>query len=468
MTTQSINTTTARNLATTTKTPPQMAAISPRWLLRLLPWVNVDAGTYRVNRVRVVGKFENKVPIRFDGDHTDLPPDALTAIPLFSKVEPAVREQMRARFADENYSRGDTLVEEGSDNDKLFILVAGRVELSRTGDSGEKLVLGVLASGDYFGEACLVGDVCSRGTAKALSNCRVLTLNKQSLNEALDQVPQLREKFETYMEELLCTRALANRYGEKALSLEACYEGETTLPEMWIDYEEKPREYPLSLVQTIVRMHTRISDLYNVPINQLREQVRLTVEGMKEMQEWQIINNPDFGLLNQAESWMRVQPRYGPPTPDDMDELLSRVWKKPAFFLAHPDAIAAFGRECTRRGVPPPTTQFFGCPVITWRGVPLIPCDKLDVARSHSGRGSGKTNIICMRIGEAEQGVVGLHQTGIPGEIMPSLSVRQMTIDQQAIASYLLTLYFSCAVLVPDALGVLENVEVGFYHEYER
>ena len=35
-------------------------------------------------------------------------------------------------------------------------------------------------------------------------------------------------------------------------------------------------------------------------------------------------------------------------------------------------------------------------------------------------------------------------------------------------ASYLLTLYFSCAVLTDDALGVLENVEVGYYHDYEN
>ena len=34
------------------------------------------------------------------------------------------------------------------------------------------------------------------------------------------------------------------------------------------------------------------------------------------------------------------------------------------------------------------------------------------------------------------------------------------------VASYLLTNYFSLAVLTDDALGVLENVEVGFYHDY--
>ncbi len=73
-----------------------------------------------------------------------------------------------------------------------------------------------------------------------------------------------------------------------------------------------------------------------------------------------------------------------------------------------------------------------------------------------------------MRIGEADQGVVGLHQAGIPGELSPSLSARLMGLDSLGVASYLLTLYFSCAVLTDDAVGVLENVEVGYYHDYDH
>jgi Phage capsid-like protein len=120
------------------------------------------------------------------------------------------------------------------------------------------------------------------------------------------------------------------------------------------------------------------------------------------------------------------------------------VWKKPAFFLAHPRAIAAFGRECTRRGVPPPTVQIFGSPFLTWRGVPLVATDKLLIDSADM------TNILLVRVGEAEQGVVELHQTGIPDEQQPGLSMRYMGMDQQAVASYLLTQYFSVAVLVED------------------
>ena len=105
---------------------------------------------------------------------------------------------------------------------------------------------------------------------------------------------------------------------------------------------------------------------------------------------------------------MRVKTRKGAPTPDDLDELISKVWKEPAFFLAHPRAIAAFGRECTRRGVPPPTVNIFGSPFLTWRGLPIVPTDKLAVK-------GDKTNILLLRTGEKKQGVVGLFQPGIPG-----------------------------------------------------
>ena len=46
----------ARNLATATVTVPQMTEITPRWLNKLLPWIDVDGGVYRVNRVAKAAK----------------------------------------------------------------------------------------------------------------------------------------------------------------------------------------------------------------------------------------------------------------------------------------------------------------------------------------------------------------------------------------------------------------------------
>lgn len=234
-------------------------------------------------------------------------------------------------------------------------------------------------------------------------------------------------------------------------------EGE--LPSTYVDYDEQPREYFLNAVSTVLDVHTRISDLYSSPHDQIKEQLRLTIETIKERQESELINNPDYGLLASVAEEQRVFPLTGAPTPDDLDELLSKVWKEPAFFLTHPLAIAAFGRECTRRGVPPPTVSLFGSQFITWRGIPLIPSDKVPVA-------DGKTKILLLRVGEKRQGVVGLYQPGLAGEQSPGLSVRFMGINRNAISSYLISLYCSLAVQVPDALAVLEDVEIGKFHEY--
>jgi hypothetical protein len=231
------------------------------------------------------------------------------------------------------------------------------------------------------------------------------------------------------------------------------------LPTGVSDYEAQPREYVLSSVTSTINVHTRISDLFRSPMDQVKEQLTLAVEKLKEKQEEELINNANYGLLTNADPEMRIKPRKDAPTPDDLDELISTVWKEPAFFLAHPKAIAAFGRECTKRGVPPPTTTLFGAPFLTWRGLPLIPSDKLKVVNN-------TTNILLMRTGERKRGVIGLFQPGIPGEVSPSLSVRMMGINQQGAAQYLLSLYCSAAVLTHDALGVLENVRVDQFHEY--
>jgi hypothetical protein len=235
---------------------------------------------------------------------------------------------------------------------------------------------------------------------------------------------------------------------------------EVDLPEIHVDYEEKPREYTLCAVTTVLDLQTRISDMYRSPHDQIKEQLRLIIEKVKERQESELINNSGYGLLHNVDPSMRIKPRKGAPTPDDLDELIAKVWKEPAFFLAHPRAIAAFGRECTRRGVPPPTVNIFGSPFVTWRGIPLVPSDKLAIKGE-------KTSILLLRTGEKKQGVVGLFQPGLPGEVMPSLSVRFMGINHRAIASYLISLYCSLAVLAEDAFGVLENVSVDQYHEYK-
>ncbi|WP_405164686.1 family 2A encapsulin nanocompartment shell protein [Nocardia sp. NBC_01499] len=234
---------------------------------------------------------------------------------------------------------------------------------------------------------------------------------------------------------------------------------ESLLPETFVDYETEPREYRLKPVHTVVNVHTRIADLYSNTHDQTAHQLRLSIEAVKEYQENELINSPDYGLIANVADKQRISTIAGPPTPDDLDTMIARVWKEPGFFLTHPEGIAAFGRECTLRGVPPMTVSLFGSQFLTWRGIPIIPSDKIPLAK-------GRTSILLIRPGETRRGVVGLYQPGLSGEQGLGLSVKFMGIDRRAIASYLMTLYSSLAILADDAVALLDGVEVNKFHDY--
>ena len=243
----------------------------------------------------------------------------------------------------------------------------------------------------------------------------------------------------------------------------------TEIPEGYVEYQQKPREYILNSISTIINVDTAVADVFSSPFDQTKEQLYLAIESLKERQESQLINNDDYGLLKNVSDSHRLTPISGAPTPDDLDDLISKVWKEPSFFLAHPRAIAAFERECTKRGVPPTTVSLYGGTFILWRGIPLVPTDKLlvDGVKNPKGKG-GKTNILLIRTGEARRGVVGLYQSGLQNEQSRGLSVRFRGVDNKGLASYLLSLYCSAAILADDALAVLEDVDVGEYYDYSK
>ncbi|MFJ2112062.1 MULTISPECIES: family 2B encapsulin nanocompartment shell protein [unclassified Streptomyces] len=450
---QSLGTDAARNLATTTKSAPQMQEITSRWLLRMLPWVQVQGGTYRVNRRLSYAVGDGRVTFVQTADRVAVIPAELGELPALRgyEEEPVLAELAR-RCEQREFAAGQVMAVSGDAADEVFLLAHGRVEKLGEGPYGDDAVLEVLADGSYFGEQALVdGEATWAYTARAATACTVLVLSRQDVRNLAEREDSLRAHLEAVA---AVPRQRTNKYGEAAIDLSAGHVGEAVVPHTFVDYEGAPREYELSVAQTVLKVHSRVADLYNQPMNQTEQQLRLTVEALRERQEHELINHREFGLLNNCDYGQRLQPHDGAPTPDDMDELLSRR-RGSKLFLAHPRAIAAFGRECSKRGIYPDSVEIGGHHVPAWRGVPIFPSNKIPISDART------TSIICMRTGEAEQGVIGLQQSGIPDEIEPSMSVRFMGIDDQAIISYLVTAYYSAAVLVPDALGVLENVEVG-------
>ena len=119
---RSVTTSVARNLANTTKTSPKMMSITPRWLLSLLPWVQVDGGTYRVNRTKVELSKAERIGVSIVGGAVSFPPETLRSVPLFSKLPDSIVGRMASRFKTEEVSLGNKLLVEGEDLSKFFII----------------------------------------------------------------------------------------------------------------------------------------------------------------------------------------------------------------------------------------------------------------------------------------------------------------------------------------------------------
>ncbi|MER5215704.1 family 2B encapsulin nanocompartment shell protein [Streptomyces sp. NPDC002838] len=448
----------ARQLATTTKTTPQMRGITPRYLLRALPWVDVESGVFRVNRRRTYVLGDDRISTHTDGGSPRIIPGDLRELPYLREADDALLAELAGAFTEVTFESGEMLTQDGDTHDRLWVLVQGRAEKRSSGRYGEDALLEVIGDGQFFDLGAWTRAEPMPYRVKALTPGVALCVERSVLTGLCERDAALQEALDAYL-----TTGEVMAGVEVPVDLSAGHDGEPDLPGTFVDYEDTPREYHMTLAQTVLRVHTRVSDLYNGPIDQTRAQSNLTIHALRERQEASLLNHPQFGLFSNVAPGQRVQSRTGSPTPDDLDELLSRVWKHPGYFLAHPKAIAAFGRECTRRGVPPVIDNRFGSPLLTWRGVPLLPSDKV---RFSGGGGIGTTEILLMRVGEAEQGVVGLRPAKVNDEVEPGLSMRNMGVDQKGITSYLMTAYFNAAVLVEDATAVLQNVEVSNYYDY--
>src|SRR5690349_15553266 len=181
----SLGTAAARNLATTTKSEPQMQGITSRWLLKMLPWVQVNGGAYRVNRRLSYAVGDGRVTFTTSGAEVRVIPQELCELALlrsFDDVE--VLTALADRFEQQEFQPGDVIVERGHSADRICLIAHGKVNKIGAGKYGDETVLETLADGDHFTyRAILESEDYWEYTVKAITPCTLLTLSQDSFEE---------------------------------------------------------------------------------------------------------------------------------------------------------------------------------------------------------------------------------------------------------------------------------------------
>ena len=118
-------------------------------------------------------------------------PRLLTSIPLFLSMDDEERAAIAAIMDEERFKAGQVIYRAEETGGSFYIVQAGQIELSITDDDGEKLVLEVLESGDFFGELSLLDGGNRSATAIAVQRSDVLVLERHEFLDLLMQRPHM-------------------------------------------------------------------------------------------------------------------------------------------------------------------------------------------------------------------------------------------------------------------------------------
>ena len=88
---------------------------------------------------------------------------------------------------------------QGSVADRIFYIQKGRVKLTVVSEHGKEAVVGILESGQFFGEGCMNGHALRIATTTAMEECVITSITKEAMIEFLREEPKFSELFMAYL-----------------------------------------------------------------------------------------------------------------------------------------------------------------------------------------------------------------------------------------------------------------------------
>lgn len=110
---------------------------------------------------------------------------ALGAIHLFEGITPAGLHQLASIAREESYRLGEIIFKEASTGGELYLILEGKVRISRDVSGMGEEALAVLSAGDAFGEMSLIDDFPRSADARVHEKCRLLVLDKDAMEDLL-------------------------------------------------------------------------------------------------------------------------------------------------------------------------------------------------------------------------------------------------------------------------------------------
>ena len=118
-------------------------------------------------------------------------PEVLKQAPLFSGLEDEAATALAGTMGTVMLNRGEVLFHEGDAEDRLYVVVSGKIKLGRSGSAGRENLLAVLGPGQMFGELSLFDPGPRSSTATAVTATELRTLEHDELMNWLTGRPEV-------------------------------------------------------------------------------------------------------------------------------------------------------------------------------------------------------------------------------------------------------------------------------------
>jgi CRP-like cAMP-binding protein len=115
----------------------------------------------------------------------------LASIPLFSELNDSEMEEISKFAIHQTYRKDNMVLIEEEVGSTMFIILSGRVKISRISDDGREVILSILCEGDFFGEMAILDGQTRSANAVTLEDSELLLIRREDFLKMLHDYPQV-------------------------------------------------------------------------------------------------------------------------------------------------------------------------------------------------------------------------------------------------------------------------------------
>ena len=93
------------------------------------------------------------------------------------------------------YRKNQIIFSQGDQADAVFYIIQGSVKFSVVSEHGKEAVVAILGSDEFCGEGSLAGQALHMATARAMTECEIMRIEKQAIARVLHEEPAFSEMF---------------------------------------------------------------------------------------------------------------------------------------------------------------------------------------------------------------------------------------------------------------------------------